>query len=96
MGMDVITGKTYERFIFERGGFFEIMIEAPLAMNAHFVHEKQAAKFIGALKKTLKQIMPKNGVTDLFINSIEVGSEEDESLTYKTWSNIKEIRNKRK
>ncbi len=96
MGMDVITGKTYERFIFDKGGFFEIMIEAPLAMNAHFVHQKQATKFMDALKKTLKQIMPKNSVTDLFVNSVEVGNEEDESLTYKTWSNIKEIRNKRK
>lgn len=96
MGMDVITGKTYERFIFEKGGFFEIMTEAPLAMNAHFVHERQAAKFKEAMKKTFKQIMPKNGVTELFINSIETGNEEDESLTYKTWTDIKEIRNKRK
>ncbi|MBI2670832.1 hypothetical protein HYX18_02555 [Candidatus Woesearchaeota archaeon] len=94
MGMDVITGKTYERFIFDKGGFFEIMIEAPLAMNAHFVHERQAKKFNEALKKTLKQIMPKTSVSDLFINSIEVGSEEEESLTYKTWANIKEIRNR--
>lgn len=96
MGMDVITGKTYERFIFDKGGFFEIMIEVPLAMNAHFVHDNQANKFCDALKKTLKQVMQKNKISELFINSIEVGSEEEESLTYKTWSNIKEIRNRRR
>ena len=96
MGMDVIVGKTYERFIFEKGGFFEIIIESPIAMNAHFVHEKQARKFKDALKKTLKQVMPKNEVSEMFINSIEIGNEESESLTYKTWSDIKEIRNKRK
>lgn len=96
MGMDVIAGKTYERFIFEKGGFFEIMIEAPIAMNAHFVHEKQANKFRDSLQKALRQIMPKNNISEMFINSIQVGTEEEESLTYKTWSNIKEIRNREK
>ncbi len=93
MGMDVIAEKTWERFIFEKGGFFEIMIEAPLAMNAHFVHEKQAKAFVEALKKTLKSILPDNEVTNMFLDSIQVQSEEDESLTYKSWETMKGVRN---
>lgn len=94
MGMDVITGKTYERFIFEKGGFFEIMIEAPLALNAHFVHERQAKKFLMALKKTIKSTLPKGPACDLFLDSVQVQSEEDEDLKYKTWTSLKQIRGK--
>ncbi len=94
MGMDVISGRTYERFIFEKGGFFEIMIEAPLALNAHFVHDRQARKFLLALKRTLKNILPKGATSELFLESIEVQSEEDEDLKYKTWTSLKQIRGK--
>lgn len=94
MGMDVITGKTYERFIFEKGGFFEIMTEAPLALNAHFVHDAKAKKFLIALKKTLKATLPKGPATELFLESIHVQSEEDEDLKYKTWTSLKQIRGK--
>ncbi|HLD88929.1 MAG TPA: hypothetical protein VI894_01855 [Candidatus Nanoarchaeia archaeon] len=92
MGMDIIAEKTWERYIFEKGGFFEIMVEAPLAMNAHFVHEKQAKTFAEALKKTLTSILPDNEVTKMFLDSIQVQSEEDESLTYKTWETMKNVR----
>src|SRR3989344_6964818 len=94
MGMDVISGKTYERFIFEKGGFFEIMIEEPLALNAHFVHQKQANKFSLALKKTLKGVLSKGPSSELFLESIEVQSEEEEDLTYKKWTSLKQIRGK--
>lgn len=93
MGMDVIMGRTYERFIFDKGGFFEIMIEAPIAMNAHFVHEQQAKKFREALVKTLRQSMARSDLTEMFVNSIQIGNEEEENLSYKTWNNLKEIRN---
>src|SRR3989338_8970578 len=76
MGMDIIESKSYERFIFEKGGFFEIMIESPLAMNAHFVHNEKAKKFCEALKKTIKSILKKDNVTEMFVNSIEVNSEQ--------------------
>ena len=92
MGMDIIEAKTYERFIFEKGGFFEIMTESPLAMNAHFVHQEHARKFCGALKKTLKSIMKKDKVSEMFINSIEVNSEEDQSLTFEKWGRLKNIK----
>lgn len=94
MGMDVISGKTYERFIFEKGGFFEIMIEEPLALNAHFVHNRQAKKFSLALKKTLKGVLSRSPASELFLESIEVQSEEEEDLTYKKWTSLKQIRGK--
>ena len=92
MGMDIIEAKSYERFIFEKGGFFEVMIEAPLAMNAHFVNKDRANKFRFALKKTLKEVMKKDKMSDIFINSIEINSEQDQSLTYEEWGKIKRIK----
>ena len=96
MGMDVIMGKVYERFIFDKGGFFEIMTGNPIAMNAHFVHDNQAKKFKESLKKTLKQIMPNSEVSELFIDSIDIGSEEEENINYETWTNLKDIRENKK
>ncbi len=93
MGFDIIGEKAYERFIFDKGGFFEIMIESPLALNAHFVHESQAKSFLQALKKTLKSILPKNPISDMFIESIEIQDEKDESLTVAKWHELKDIRN---
>ena len=93
MGMDIIESKTYERFIFEKGGFFEIMIEAPLSMNAHFIDEKKAKSFCLALKKTLKSVLKNNPMAKMFINSIEVQDESDQGLTYEKWDRMKGIRN---
>lgn len=92
MGMDIIAGKSYERFIFDKGGFFEIMIETPLVMNAHFVHDKRAKTFCAALKKTLRFTIKKDTVAEMFINSIDVNSEEDQSLTYEKWERMKSIK----
>ena len=92
MGMDIIEAKSYERFVFDKGGFFEIMTESPLAMNAHFVHESQAKKFASALKKTLASLMKKDPITDMFLNSIEVNSEQDQSLTFEKWDRLKDIK----
>ncbi len=83
MGMDVIASKSYERFIFEDGGFLEIMIESPLALNAHFVHQDQARKFRRALAKTLQQGLPRGITSKLFIRSITVQKEQDESYLEK-------------
>ncbi|MBW2971323.1 hypothetical protein KY320_04145, partial [Candidatus Woesearchaeota archaeon] len=91
MGMDIIEAKTYERFIFDNGGFLEIMSEAPLALNAHFVHREQAEDFKKALVETLKEILPKTPVADMFLNSIEVNDEKDQSLTYDKWDKMKEL-----
>lgn len=95
MGMDIIGEKSYERFIFEKGGFFEVMVEPPIAMNAHFVHKKRASQFKDALKKTLVQMLGKTTVSELFINSIQTQSEKDQSLRVQDWKKIKEIRDKK-
>ncbi|NQU79625.1 hypothetical protein HQ545_07685 [Candidatus Woesearchaeota archaeon] len=91
MGMDVIGEKSYERFIFDKGGFFEIMTENPIAMNAHFVHASRSRSFLSALKKTLKQIMSDSGVADLFISSLEVQTEKDSQLTVSKWHELNDL-----
>jgi len=92
LGFDEIAGKFYERFMFEKGGFLEIMIEAPLAINAHFASSKKADKFCKAIRESLKELLPKGRVSDMFIDSITVQTEQDDSLTYKKWETMKDIR----
>ncbi|MBI5390894.1 hypothetical protein HZB02_05355 [Candidatus Woesearchaeota archaeon] len=95
MGMDIISGKSYERFIFENGGFFEVMVEAPIALNAHFVHQKRGAQFAKALQETLRKQLPASPITEMFLHSIEVQDEAhgtDQSLTFKDWDKMKDIR----
>ena len=91
LGFDEIAGKFYERFMFKRGGFLEIMMEAPVVINSHFISKRRAEKFCLALKKTLASILPENKISEMFINSIEVGTQNDESLTYKKWELMKEL-----
>ncbi len=96
MGMDIIGERSYERFIFEKGGFFEIMVEAPAALNAHFVQEKRAEQFLIALKKTLQSILPKKPLTRMFIDNIQIQTEEDSSLLVEQWHRMQEIRKLKK
>jgi hypothetical protein len=92
LGMDVIGEKSYERFMFKGAGFFEIMIEAPIALNAHFPNSSRAKKFCKALKLAIKQVIPKGPAQDMFLESIEVQGENDDSLTVSDWHKIKGIR----
>ena len=71
----------------------EVMVEPPVALSAHFVHDKRAKVFIVALKKTLKQTLPKSPVVDMFLESIEVQDEATEELKVKSWNILKEVRN---
>ena len=80
MGTDIIDTKTYERFIFEEGGFFEVMMEVPLALNAHFVDKKEAEVFKSALKSVLTRVLPDTPVRQMFIDSIEVQDENQENI----------------
>jgi len=92
LGMDVIGEKSYERFMFKGSGFFEVMVEAPVAMTAHFPDKKRATAFCTALKKAMDKILPESPARDMFIDSIEVRDEVDTSLTVDEWHKIKEIR----
>ena len=92
LGMDVIGEKSYERFMFKGSGFLEIMVEAPIALTAHFPNKRRAKKFCLALKKTMKKTLPKGPESQMFIDSIEVQDENDTSLTVKEWHKIQNIR----
>mgnify|MGYP006300524801 CR=1 FL=1 len=92
MGMDVIGEKSLERFIFQKGGFLEILIEPPAVLNAHFVNKKRANKFCKSLKKTIKETLEDNSVSKMLIDSISVREEKDESMTVKKWNLMKDIR----
>ena len=93
MGFDVIGEKSYERFIFEKGGFFEVLVEPPVALNAHFVQGKRAKRFEKALKQAIRKITKKSALLDMFLDSIKMDTEEGEALKVKSWDDIKLIRN---
>lgn len=90
IGQDNIGEKFYERFLFKKGGFMEIMTQPPVAIVGHFIEEKRAKKFSDALKKSVLTI--KDPVAKLVADSIEVESEEEQVLDYKTWSKLKDLR----
>jgi len=92
IGFDVIGEKFYERFLFDKGGFLEILMEAPVAIVAHFVSEKRAKNFSAALKKTLKEILPKTAASRLLIDSIKEASEEHAELKVHKWHKIRKIK----
>ncbi len=85
-------GKHLIRFLFKKGGFLEVMVEKPLAINAHFLNEEHAEKFAHGLKKALHEVLPENKVKDMVINDVKVedGFKED-VLTFDKWSTIHKI-----
>jgi hypothetical protein len=93
IGLDVIGEKSYERFMFKGSGFMEVMVEAPVALNAHFPNKRRAKKFCDALKVALKGSLKKSPGRDMLVDSIEVQDENDTSLTVEGWNKIKGIRN---
>jgi len=94
MGMDIIEAKYYERYMFDKNGFLEVIMDKPVAINAHFTEEKIADKFKEALKKTLIKVLPESPVSQMFVESIQVQTQKEQSLTYNTWTKLKDIRNK--
>lgn len=92
MGMDVIGEKSYERFLLESGGFLEFMVEAPVAINAHFIKGVDAKKFLKGLQAALLVTLPKGPVASMFVESLSVQNQEDSSLTVASWHRIKGVR----
>lgn len=90
IGQDNIAEKFYERFLFEKGGFVEVMAQKPVAIVAHFVEESRAKKFALALKAEVLKI--KTPTAKLVSDSIGVSTEKEEVLDYKTWSKLRQIR----
>lgn len=91
VGMDVIGEKNYERFLFAKGGFLEILTDSPAAINAHFPDNKTASLFRKALVATLKKLLA-GSQAKLFIDSIVVQDQDDTSLTVSEWHLMKNIR----
>ena len=90
MGNDIIEDKFYERFLFEHGGFLEVMVQAPVAIVAHFVDRARAFKFARALKRVILSIDKPEA--RILADSIEVSSEHEYALDYQTWSKLKKVR----
>jgi hypothetical protein len=90
IGQDTIGEKFYERFLFEKGGFLEIMVQAPVAIVAHFVEQKRAERFAEALREVILGI--KDKVAPMLAKNIEVQTEKEQPLDYKTWSKLRRIR----
>jgi len=61
-------------------------------LNSHFPDKKRAVKFCAALKKTLEKVLPKGPSKEMFIESIQVQSEQDLSLSVEKWDIMKDIR----
>jgi hypothetical protein len=92
IGQDIIADRFLNRFLFEKEGFMEIMMAEPVAVAAHFVNKRKAEKFVAALKKTLRKLLPKTSPCEVLINSIEVSEEQEQALSFETWQKLKEIR----
>lgn len=91
VGMDVIGEKNYERFLFAKGGFLEILTDSPAVINAHFPEKKMAVSFKTALVTTLKKLLV-GPEAKLFLDSIEVQDQDDTSLTVSEWHRMKEVK----
>ena len=53
MGFDIINNKCYERFMFEKNGFLEIVIGKNPEIEAAFSNERKIKRFKKALDKTI-------------------------------------------
>lgn len=92
IGEDIVGDKFYKRFLFPKGGFLEIMTQAPAAIIAHFVENRRAKKFAAALKKVITKTVEDKTSVSILKGLVEVASEKEEPLTYEKWSELKEIR----
>lgn len=84
-------GKHLERFMFSAEGFVEIMVEAPLTINAHFTHMSMAKRYAKALKGVLAKKLPNSKIKEMFIDSISIDDSEREPLTYEKWDKMHHV-----
>lgn len=92
LGRDTINKRSYHRFMFHGPGFLEIILEAPVAINAHFQSKQRAKKFLTALKKTLRKMLPPGPKLEMLISSIEIEDEHHVPLQIEAWEKIRNIR----
>ncbi|NJL44301.1 MAG: hypothetical protein HC945_03245 [Nitrosarchaeum sp.] len=80
-------GKHLERYLIDKGGFIEIMVEAPLHLSAHFAKKGNAEDFCKALKETLQETVPASPCRQMFIDSVRV-SRPRKVITYHKYDRI--------
>ncbi len=89
IGQDNIGERFYERFLFEKGGFIEMMTQKPVAIVAHVVEEKRARRCADVLKLAIIKI--KAPAAKIVADSVETSTERENVLDYKTWSKLRNI-----
>lgn len=92
IGDDIIGEKFYKRFLFEKGGFIEIMTGVPVAISAHFTAINRANLFASALKKAIANTVAEKKFSEILENTLVVNEEESYKLTYETWDKVRQIR----
>lgn len=92
IGEDIIGEKFYKRFLFEKGGFVEIMTGVPVAISAHFIGIKRANKFAEALKHAIQKTVSDPKPAEIMVNTLVVNEEEAYKLTYEKWDKMRQIR----
>jgi len=92
IGEDIIGEKFYKRFLFEKGGFVEMMTGEPVAISAHFTSKPRADKFAEALKKALKGTLKEKRLLEMLMSTIVVNEEEEYALSFQQWEKLKSIR----
>jgi hypothetical protein len=92
IGQDNIEGKFYQRFLFEGGGFIEIMQRAPCAIIAHFPSRERAEKFVDILRETVRDVATDKTAADLLVDDITISEEKEGSLSYEQWTKMKNVR----
>lgn len=92
IGQDNIEGRFYQRFLFEGGGFVEVMQKAPCAIIAHFSDEERAEAFVEALQSIVRQTATDDAAAELLANDINVSKETEGSLSYDQWSKMNRVR----
>lgn len=88
IGEEKSYGKHLERYLVDKGGFIEIMVEAPLHLSAHFFSKARAEEFSRALKEALKESVPASPVRSMFIDSVYV-SKAKRAITYHKFDRLR-------
>ena len=66
IGSDIFGNNIYERFMFKKSGFMEIIIGKNTAIEAYFPSKEKAEKFSSALNATFSSLGVRGGRTKVF------------------------------
>ena len=92
VGEDIIGEKFYYRYLFKSNGFLELMLQPPVALVAHFGEQTKAKRFSAALTKTIDATIKDKKTAEILKNVIEISAERREALSYKSWSQMRKVR----